>query len=222
MNELRAVLPVHIERGAMLRADGVAVGLVYGGAPAWDLLAQSARAQTGADYHRLLLALDGPVDLYVVDQAPDVAVELRVLHERQSHTAHPQLQAVLAEMADYLTDLTAQSGNRTKQVVWAVSANSRTNEQRIDGLGIRTFLQRGQHTRTAHKASVGRNALARATDKARRLTDALAQLGGTPAPRLMEAEEIARLVYQLADPMRAQRYSLAGTLLERVRCVTTT
>jgi hypothetical protein len=62
-------------------------------------------------------------------------------------------------------------------------------------------------------------ALAQAVEKARRLADALHQLGGHPAPRVMEAEEIARLVYQLADPIRAQRYPLAGTLLERVRRV---
>jgi hypothetical protein len=37
----------------------------------------------------------------------------------------------------------------------------------------------------------------------------------------MEAEEIAQLLYQLADPVRAQRYPLAGTLLDRVRRVVT-
>jgi hypothetical protein len=56
---------------------------------------------------------------------------------------------------------------------------------------------------------------------ARRLADALSQVGGTPAARLMEAEEIARLLYSLADPVRAQRYPLAGTLLDRVRRVVT-
>jgi hypothetical protein len=56
---------------------------------------------------------------------------------------------------------------------------------------------------------------------ARRLADSLSQLGGTPPPRLLEAEEIARLVYGLSDPVRAQRYSLAGPLLDRVRRVLT-
>jgi hypothetical protein len=60
-----------------------------------------------------------------------------------------------------------------------------------------------------------------AIEQACRLADSLSQLGGTPAPRLLEAEEIARLVYGLADPVRAQRYPLAGTLLDRVRRVVT-
>ncbi|HWQ12220.1 MAG TPA: hypothetical protein VNL77_05440, partial [Roseiflexaceae bacterium] len=67
----------------------------------------------------------------------------------------------------------------------------------------------------------GRAALAQAGERARRLADSLAQLGGTPPPRLMEAEEIARLLYALADPVRASRYPLAGTLLDRVRRVVT-
>jgi hypothetical protein len=37
----------------------------------------------------------------------------------------------------------------------------------------------------------------------------------------MEAEEIAHLIYGLADPVRAQRYPLAGTLLDRVRRIVT-
>jgi hypothetical protein len=35
----------------------------------------------------------------------------------------------------------------------------------------------------------------------------------------MTAEEIAQLVYRLADPVRAYRYPLQGTLLERVQRV---
>jgi hypothetical protein len=58
-------------------------------------------------------------------------------------------------------------------------------------------------------------------ERARRLADALGQLDGTPQPRLMEAEEIARLLYTLADPIRAGRYPLAGPLLDRVRRVVT-
>jgi len=38
MNDLRATFPIQIVRGALLRSDGIAVGLVSGGAPAWDLL----------------------------------------------------------------------------------------------------------------------------------------------------------------------------------------
>ena len=64
-------------------------------------------------------------------------------------------------------------------------------------------------------------ALTQATQQARRLADMLASLGATPAPRLMEAEEIAQLLYRLADPVRSQRYPLAGVLLDRVRRVVT-
>ena len=43
--DLRSTLPSHIVRGALLRPDGAAVGLVSGGAPSWDLLSHAARAQ---------------------------------------------------------------------------------------------------------------------------------------------------------------------------------
>jgi hypothetical protein len=35
----------------------------------------------------------------------------------------------------------------------------------------------------------------------------------------MEAEEIARVIYEIADPIRAHRYPLNGTLLSRVQRV---
>jgi hypothetical protein len=44
-------------------------------------------------------------------------------------------------------------------------------------------------------------------------------LGGSPQPRLLEAEEIARLWFRLVDPVRAARYPLQGVLLERIRSV---
>jgi len=222
MNDLRAVFPALIGRGALLRPDGIAVGLVSGGAPAWDLLSLAARGQAGSDYHRLLLALDTPIDVYLVDQPPDLAGEIGTLVERQERADHPLLAAVLGEIADYLTELGQQSGSRAKQLIWAVTAGGEANNRGAGGLDIATMIRRGAASRKPFgHAQVGITALAQAVEKARRLADSLGQLGGTPAPRLMEAEEIARLIYGLADPVRAQRYPLAGTLLDRVRRVVT-
>ena len=216
MNELQTIFPTQIIRGALLRPDGVAVGLVLGGAPAWDLRSLAARGEAGADYHRLLLALDAPLDIYVVDQPPDLAREIATLHERQARSEHPLLADVLSEMADYLTELASQS-SRAKQVVWAVTVAPGASARGVSGLNISGLLRRGRQVAPARGAAT----LAQAIERARRLADALGQLGGTPAPRLLEAEEIARLLYALADPVRAQRYPLAGPLLERVRRVVT-
>ena len=225
MHELRTLFPTQIVRGALLRPDGVAVGLCSGGAPSWDLLSQTARDQAGTDYHRLLLACDAPLDVYVIDQPPDVAGVIGALLDQQAHVNHPLLATVLSEMADYLTELAGQSGSRAKQVIWAVTAGGDASGRGMGGLDLGSLIGRSASNNVAgHRIGNSRaipTALAQAVEKARRLVDALGQLGGTPVPRLMEAEEIARLVYQLADPVRAQRYPLAGTLLDRVRRVIT-
>jgi hypothetical protein len=230
MSDVRSVFPTQIVRGALLRPDGTAVGLVVGGAPSWDLLSRAARAQAGSDYHRLLLALDAPLDIYLVDQPPDVAGAIHTLLERQHSTdsrsnGSPLLGAVLSEMADYLTELAQQSSSRAKQVIWAVTAGGEASQRGVGGLDLGSLIGRSMRT---HAATSGRSgartappALAQAIELARRLADSLSQLGGTPAPRLLEAEEIARLVYGLSDPVRAQRYGLSGPLLDRVRRVLT-
>lgn len=115
MTELRQMFPTQIVRGALLRPDGVAVGLVIGGAPSWDLSALATRGQNGAEYHRLLLALDAPIDVYVVDQAPDGVTEIATLLEGQERTSHVLLGMVLSEMAEYLTELAQQSGSRASR-----------------------------------------------------------------------------------------------------------
>jgi hypothetical protein len=225
MNDFRAIFPTQIVRGAVLRPDGIAVGLVSGGAPSWDLLSQAARGQAGEDYHRLLLALDLPIDIYLIDQPPDVAGAIGTLLERQEDTRHPLLAAVLSEMADYLAELAQQSGSRAKQVIWAVTAGGEAVGRGMGGLDLSALIGRGvigkPNGRGRDGSRTAPTALSQAIEKARRLSDALSQLGGTPAPRLMEAEEIARLVYGLADPVRAQRYPLTGTLLDRLRRVVT-
>jgi len=220
MHDLRATFPTQIVRGALLRPDGIAVGLVSGGAPSWELLSQAMRSQAGDDYHRLLLALDAPLDVYLIDQPPDLAGAIAFLLECQEQVnqypnSSPLLAAVLNEIVDYLTDLGQQSGSRAKQVIWAVTAGGDLSVRGVGGLDLGSLLR----PRASGQGQVGiaSAALTQAVERARRLADALNQLGGIPAPRLLEAEEIARLVYGLADPVRAQRYPLAGTLLDRVR-----
>ena len=219
MNDLRNLFPTQIVRGALLRSDGVAVGLVGGGAPAWDLLSLAARAQTGAEYHRLLLALDAPIDVYLVDQPPEVAGAIGTLLDRQEHVEQPLLTAVLSEIADYLAELAQQRSSRAKRAIWTVTAGTKVNARRAGGL--HRFSLRKRSGKTSSRVQADSAVLARAVEQARRLADALGQLGGTPPPRLLEAEEIVQLIYGLADPVRAQRYPLAGTLLDRVRRIVT-
>lgn len=225
MNELRAIFPIHIVRGALLRPDGIAVGLVVGGAPSWDLLSVAARAQAGSDYHRLLLALDAPLDVYLIEQPPDVEEEIAALIERQERASHALLATILGEMADYLAGLNHLSNSRNRQVVWAIATGADASARVVGGLvgTLRKAPLPGQNAsaKAAGPTPVSLAALAQASEKARRLAEALEQLGGAPPPRLPEAEEIARIVYRLADPVREQRYPLAGTLLDRVRRLVT-
>lgn len=222
MDELRKMFPAEIVRGALLRPDGVAVGLVSGGAPAWDLLSRAARGQAGSEYHRLLLSLDAPIDLYVVDQPPDLADEIAMLLSRRDGTDTPVLTAVRSAITDYLTELAAQSGSRAKQVIWAVTVSSGVGARGVSSLDIPRLLGHRAGAKMVTGSTFASSALSHAVERARHLGDALSQLGGTPAARLMEAEEIARLLYSMGDPVRAQRYPLTGTLLDRVRRVVTT
>ena len=219
MNELRALFPVQVTRGALLRSDGVAVGLISGGAPSWDLMAQAVLAQAGDDYHRLLLALDAPIDIYLIDEPPNLAGAIATLVERHERCRQPALAAVLSELIDELAERAQHGSGRAKQAIWAVTTAPQAAASSMPGLGLGTLF--GLHKKGQRRATVPahQSALAQAVERARRLADALGQLAGTPAPRLMEAEEIARLIYGLADPIRAQRYPLVGTLLDRVRRV---
>jgi hypothetical protein len=216
--ELRALFPTHLTRGGLLCAGGVAVGLVNGGSPAWELLPPAARVQTGRDYHRVLLALEYPIDVFVVDQAPDFTAELRDLAARRDLASHPLLADMIDEIGEYVHALGHSSVSRTKQVIWAVSVSANTP----GGTGTSGLARvlRMPRKRQATVSTAEQTVLVQAVERARRLAEALQTLGGTPAPRLLEAEEIARLLYQLADPVRARRYPLAGTLLDRVRRVT--
>ncbi|MFO7167061.1 MAG: hypothetical protein DIU80_003435 [Chloroflexota bacterium] len=219
MNELRALFAIQVVRGGLLRSDGVGVGLVVGGAPQWELAPRQARAHAAADYHRLLLALDAPLDIYVFDQPHDVAdevAELLVRQERALAEGRRLHAAVLGEICDYLHALEQHTSSRSKQVVWAV-----TSEGAAAGLAgppSLTSLLRGDLRRKGAGAETpGRPALTAAIERARRLVEALSILGGTPSPRLMEREEIVMLLYRQADPVRSERYPLAGALLDRVR-----
>jgi hypothetical protein len=221
MNNLRATFPIQIVRGALLRSDGIAVGLVSGGAPAWDLLSLAAQSKAGDDYHRLLLALNAPIDIYVVDQPPDIQWAVATVLARQQHVAHALLAGVLAEMADYLTELGQYSSSRAKQVIWAVTSGTDASTPIGGGVELARLIGHGGRNPAA-RANVGQAALTQALEQARRLADALTPLGASPPPRLMEAEEIAQLIYRLADPVRSQRYPLAGSLFDRVRRIVTT
>ncbi len=180
----------------------------------WRRVRRWALTTTG-----LLLALDAPLDVYLVDQPPSVAGDIASLIDRQERTAHAQLAGVLSEMADYLTELGQQGSSRAKQVIWAVAAGTEVSGRGVGGLDIARLVGRRASGKAAGPTKARAAAVAQAVDKARRLADSLGQLGGAPAPRLMEAEEIAQLLYQRADPVCAQRYPLAGTLLDRVRRV---
>ncbi len=226
MSELRNLFActIHPQGGALLRGDGVAVGLVGGGAPPWDLLATADRMAIGDAYHRLLLALDAPLDVYLVDQPPELTDELRVLQERQMRNPNAVQAAILGELAEELTELAFHSRSRAKQVVWTVTVAA-SGAGISSGLSLGNLLRREAPGVTAPRATMdGRpraawEALARAQEKARHLAGALSALGGSP--RVLGAEEIARLLYQLADQVRAARYDVAGSLLERVCRVVT-
>lgn len=216
--ELRQLMPKYIVRGALLRADGTAVGLVGGGAPAWDLMSMASRAQAGKDYHRLLVALDAPIDIYQIDQPPTVTSEIALLMKKQDASNNVMESMVLGEIIEYLTDLAQQSGSRSKQVVWAITTSAGILQKGASISGV--FKSSGDNKQGGTAAE--RTVLATAVEKARRLSAALSYIGGTPQPRLLEAEEISKMFYQLCDPVRAHRYPLAGSMLERVRRVVTT
>ncbi len=215
-NELRAAIPQRIVRGAILRSDGRAVGLVGGGAPAWDLRSRESRARLAEMYHRILLAQDAPIDVYVIDGPPDLDREIAELYHRSSQADHPALGAILDEVAAYLEACSGATVNRSRQTIWAVAGSepSALPVSARNWLSVSLRNASGSVT-TPRDASL----LAEAVARARRLADALASLGGSPPPRLLEAEEIARLWFRLIDPVRASRYPLQGVLLERIRLV---
>ncbi len=215
-SELRTAIPQRIVRGAILRSDGRAVGLVGGGAPAWDLRSRESRARLAETYHRILLAQDAPIDVYVIDGPPDLDREITELYHRSSQADHPALGAILDEVAAYLEACSGAAVNRSRQTIWAVAGN----EPSALPVSARNWLA-GSLRNVSGSVTTPRDAslLAEAVARARRLADALASLGGSPPPRLLEAEEIARLWFRLIDPVRASSYPLQGMLLERIRLV---
>lgn len=207
-DELRAVFPTRLIRGAMLRGDGRALGVVGGGAPQWELLPPAERAMRAAAYHQALLALDRPLHIYMFDDALNVGGQIEFLLERQEQAGSPLHAAILGEMADRLADAAPAGALRTKQVVWSIAAGS------VSGTALPVWRTAGRR-----EAIRGDEALAEAVEYARRLIDSLGALGGFPAPRLLEPEELAQLVYRQADPVRGQRFPLAAGLLQRVQRV---
>lgn len=208
-DELRSVFPTRMVRGAMLRPDGRALGIVGGGAPQWELLPPAERAARAAAYHQALLALDRPLHVYSMDYSLNVGIQIEYLLERQERAESPLQVAILGEMADRLADAAPAGALRAKQVVWAVAVGA-------TGGSALPNLRRPDGRREAGR---GDDALSEAVECARRLVDSLTAVGGFPAPRLLEPEEMAQLVYRQADPVRAQRYPLHDTLLARIQRV---
>lgn len=222
MDELRSLFSLRIARGALLRADGGSVALVGSGAPPWELLAATERAAAGADYHRILLALEAPLDIYIVDEPPDLAREIELLFARQDaalDAGHELHAAILGEIAGYLSDLAHEEGARAKRVIWALTVAA---DQPVRAASNWRDLLHGARRRGMGALSdAERAALARAAEQARRLADALGALGGSPPPRPLEPEEIAALIYRTADPIRARRFAPTGRLLDQMRRVLT-
>lgn len=215
-NELCVAIPQRIVRGAILRSDGRAVGLVGGGAPAWDLRSYESRARLAETYHRILLAQEAPVDVYVVDGPPDLERELTELRCRSDQADHPTLAAILDETAEYLEACSGASVNRSRQTIWAVAGG----EPSALPVSARNWLAGSLRiSNGAVPTPRDTSLIAEAVARARRLAEALASLGGSPPPRLLEAEEIARFWFRLIDPVRASHYPLQGALLERIRLV---
>jgi hypothetical protein len=191
------MIHLSIGHGAIVRADGVAVALVAGGAPAWELLAPQDRARIGAAYHRLVCALDAPLDVYTFDEPPDTSVQAGQLRQRQAGAIDrgaPQHAAILGEMAGYLDDLGSITMTRGRHVIWAMALEPERHRrvgwpwQRIGG---------------APPVTVDAG-LRAASIAARRLADDLALLEGVPAPQPLSARAAARVLYRLADPVRAR------------------
>jgi hypothetical protein len=226
MNELRSTFAIRVARGALIQPDGRAVGLVLGGGPPWELLARAARVQAGADYHRLLLALDTPLDVYLVDttlDASDEMAQLLACQEQALELGATIYAAVLGEIGGYLSDLAfgqvgISAGVQAKQVVWVVAADTDAGRG-SSSLDLHIWLHRRPVVHPASDSAAAGRGLQPAIERARRLADALLSLGAAPPPRLMEPEEIMALVYRLADPVRARRFPLHGALLDRVRRV---
>ncbi len=217
-NDLRDLFPQHIVHGALLRPDGCAVGLVGGGAPAWDLRSSASRAHVAEAYHRLLLAQDAPLDIYSFDGAPDLANEITDLYQRSKRAVNPAASMILDELADYLDDRATATISRSRLTIWAVTVDpSPASLVVAKTANLSALFQRAATRPAGPRVAQATAVIAEAVARARRLADALASLGGVPLPRLLEAEEIARLLFRLTDPLRAARYPLAGTLLERIR-----
>lgn len=218
-DELRHLFAVRLARGALLSGDGTGVALVIGGAPSSELLAAADRARAAEDYHRLLLTLVAPLHIYHVDARPDHEAELTALDLRQRQALDDGRElhaAVIHEMATYVRRAGSASSGRGREVIWASAVTPAVSVETGDLFNqLRAVFRQPAPVETPRQ----RAQLDTASEYARRLAEALAVLDGSPPPRPMEAEEIAALLYRLADPQRAQHFALPGPLLARVRRV---
>lgn len=215
-DRLRPLFPEAITNGAFLLPDGSAGGVVIGGTPFWEMISTHEQAQIASAYHFLLLALEEPLDIYILDRPVDLWSHLDALLLQQPHVMGNALQAeLLAEMIGRVNEALQPGATLSKQVVWVI----RVTKGVTSNVSFSTRVQRrgSQPTLTAEQSSV----LRQAVSLAQRLASQLQQLQGIP-PHIASAETIAQLWYYLADPIRSQRYPLTGNLLDRVQRVMAT
>jgi len=198
MSDLIRLLPTQIVDGALRRGDGVAVGLVLGGAPSWELTDAATQAGLGATYRQILHALQHPISVYLVDAPIDYRAALARIDVQRQQAAPPMLAAVLQECS---ARISAEVPHLThaRQVLWAVPGAP------------------AAHVRRGRAPGAAQADLTQAQAQARALLTALSSLGAALPPQLPSAETIARVLYAQLDPIRAIRYPLHGPLLPRVQ-----
>lgn len=183
---------IAIDDGCVVFGDGE-VGIVDGGAIPWDFIDDDRRTVMGS---QLLGAVkswnDGPIECLIVDVMPNVAeVEetLRRIAPRNDVHAH-----ILAEMAMMLHQA-EHAVVAPKRTVWRLPGESLSRDARM---ALETRIRKAQD-RARHWAMT---------------ISAAAQTNAYP----MRAEDIAQLLYLIADPYR-RLWAPIPQLLERVRPV---
>lgn len=185
---------VTIVDGAAIFAHGD-VGVVEGGALEWDFIDPDQRRMIGEQVLGALKSWnDGPVECLVTDAVhASAAVALHAIAQTPRRTAMQS--RILAEMTALIHE-THHAVVSPKRVVWRLPGDSAVNDPSA-ALELR---------------------VRRAQDRARRWAAIIASAANTPA-HLMRAEDIAQLLYQIADPYRCL-WNPIDRLLERAALAT--
>ncbi len=219
MPELTDLFPTQIVEGGAAFASGAAVGIVCGGAPTWDLIDHATQGFLAERYHQLLCALPFAITVQRLDAPLNIADDVRQLIAAQQQSDSVMLQQVCDSMVDYLVWLSSRTEVRPKQVVWTIPVSAPSTAP----VGRTRRGQRGATPAAggARSTSLALPALRTAVERARMFASNLSTLYGTPQAYLPTPEQIAQLLYQTADPIRAERYPLADALATRVRALLT-